>query len=173
MPFDDDLDALLNEENLRMEVFSEEIRQQMRALMRDIEQEFQEFLEQVLGEQIARFESEAEAMFAQRDIPVLGGEVAGGISDVIESVFGQNTDSLIGKALGSAFGAAMTSVTSGRGFNPRSVASAGARSIGRTLGNNVVKTIGSSRPDASHMRLSRGQLSHNIAETTARGPRNS
>lgn len=160
----DDVAALLEEETLQMEAFSVEVRERMRLLMREIELEFQQFMERMLAEQGERFDKETQALLASQSVPSFGdflGEASSGGSF--------DTDSLFSRVLGSTVSAAIGSVSRTGSLNPRAILNAGGRSIGSALGREVVS---STRAAPEQMRLSRSQKGAAIMRDIQRAGKN-
>lgn len=151
--------------------FEQETRTRMQDLMSEIERDFRTFLDQLLQEELGRFE--------QRLGDALGQSVESTVSSqLVESFAPQNsgsftpisngTGSLLSNAFNNALNSAIYSLGRSGRINPRSVFRAGASSIGRVIGNS----IGDSITGDSNVRLSRGQSAlEALGELTA-GRRN-
>lgn len=161
----DELDSLLAEETLRMERFSTEVRAQMRALMAEIERDFQQFIDRVLGEQVARLESEAAAISPDAHAPAYGAAIGGGLAEAFGNVF-NDSGSILGDALNAVVNAASTTLIRGGNLTPRSIVNAGGRVIASQIENVSLRT----NPDG--MRLSRAQIGEGMMKELGRGHKN-
>lgn len=163
----DDLEIFLSDEALRVEQFSTEIRARMRELMHEIEDEFRQFIDRMLGEQAARLEAEAATLSPQGTAPPFGETLGSGLGNVLDNVFQPDAGSLVGSALGAAFNAALGGYLRGGGLKPRSIANAGGRVLATQIGTPSFRT----QPDSP--RLSRTQIGDGLLKELTRAQRNS
>ncbi len=161
----EELDALLNEETLRLELFGSEARARLQVLMRDIEQEFREFIDRMLGEQTARLEREAAALSAQGEAPSFRATLGAGIGQAVGSTYGDRGDSLLGSAFSSALTAAAGTLASRGSLNPRTVANAGGRVIASAISSSF-------RASPDSVRLSDSQIGEALLKELTRAGRN-
>lgn len=168
---DGDLEALLEEETRQLETFGAEVRERLRVLMREIEQEFREFTERLLAEQGERLNKETRITPDDRRLPSFG-DFGGSLGNVSGEV-SFDTGSLLGGAIGSAFNAALSGIVRTGGVTPRTVLTAGAHSIGASLGRTLAAPAASSRPASEQMRLSRSQNGAIALQEIARAGKNS
>lgn len=169
MPYDD-LDTMLDEELARMELFSEQVREAMRATMRDMEQEFRHFVDRVLGEQAGRLQQEAAALASQEDVPAFAGILERGLGGALrpasEAGAGAGGGALLGAVFGAALNAAAGSVLRGGALTPRSLANAGGRAIATQIGRDMFRT------QTDQLRISRAQAGESALQLLTRARRN-
>ncbi len=164
----DIFNTVFSEESQRMDAFSDEMRSRLRDLMREIEQEFQSFLERMLAEQMQRFESDVQAMLGAVDSPVFThslGDVAGPASST------DNNGFMLGSAFNSALNAALNHIIRTGNLKSRAIANAGARGLVGAVMYPPALTP-SSRPQPDSMRLSRAQKGDRAMQSLAHAERN-
>lgn len=171
----DIFETVFSEEAQRMDAFSEEMRGRLRDLMRDLEQEFQQFLERMLADQMQRFESDVQAMLGAVDTPVLTQSLGSALEP---SAPAEDGGFMIGNAFNSALNAALNHIIRTGNLKPRAIANAGARGlVGAVMYPPAAPTPNptpppSSRPQPDAMRLSRAQKGDKAMQSLAHAERN-
>lgn len=151
-----------------LDAFESEAQARLRAIMRELQQEFRTFLDQLLRDEVARFEGNLEQALGRSVETRIGEQVGTGIVQSTSHTFESSGGSLLGDALNGALNNVLGSLSRGGRVSGTGILRAGATGLGRVLGNAISDGLGTE----STIRYSRSQLSQEALGEIGKGRRN-
>ncbi len=155
---------------LQLDQFESEAQQKLQRIMSELQQEFRQFLDQLLRDEVARFEGNLQQAIGRTVNTNIGERVGTGIAQSANQTFETGgDDSLLGDALNGALNNVLGTLSRGGRISGTGILRAGATGLGRVLGD----AISAETNPAGTVRYSRAQLSQEALGELGKGRRNS